>query len=97
MCRQLVASYASTDRQVLIIRLQRKFSTQAYGSLRLPTRNRPPRGGAPLACVHPRLLARHRVGALLHDFLAFGEDELDVAGVGHVGVDLWCGGGDGSA
>lgn len=57
-------------------------------SSRLPRRNRPPRSRAPLAGVHPRLLARHRLGALLHDFLAFGENELDVAGVGHVGVDL---------
>ena len=24
----------------------------------------------------------------MDDFFAFGEDELDVAGVGHVGVDL---------
>ena len=28
------------------------------------------------------------MGSLLDDFLAFGQDHLNVAGVGHVGVDL---------
>jgi hypothetical protein len=28
------------------------------------------------------------MGTLLDELLALGEDELDVAGVGHVGVDL---------
>lgn len=28
------------------------------------------------------------MGSLLDDFLAFGQDHLDVAGVGHVRIDL---------
>ena len=28
---------------------------------------------------------------LLDDLLTLGQDELDVAGVGHIGVDLWIG------
>lgn len=34
------------------------------------------------------LLTLDNVGALLDDFLTLGKDELDVARVGHVGVDL---------
>ena len=38
--------------------------------------------------VQAGLLALNDVGSLLDDFLALGEDELDVARVGHVGVNL---------
>lgn len=34
------------------------------------------------------LLALDNVGGLLDDFLTLGQDEFDVARVGHVGVDL---------
>lgn len=34
------------------------------------------------------LLAVDLLGGLLDDLLTLGEDHLDVAGVGHVGVDL---------
>jgi hypothetical protein len=33
-------------------------------------------------------LAGKGIGSLLHDLLALGEDQLDVAWVGHVWVDL---------
>lgn len=31
----------------------------------------------------------NNLGGLLDDLLALGEDQLNVAGVGHVRVDLW--------
>lgn len=43
---------------------------------------------ATLPRVQPRDLTVSDVGTLLDDLLALGEDELDVAGVGHVRVDL---------
>ena len=44
--------------------------------------------GTALAGVETGGLALDDVGTLLDDFLTLGQDELDVAGVGHVGVDL---------
>jgi hypothetical protein len=44
--------------------------------------------GSTLPRVQARLLAANNLGRLRDDLLAFGKDELDVAGVGHVGVDL---------
>lgn len=41
-----------------------------------------------LAGIEAGLLALNDLGAFLHHFLAFGQDELDVAWVRHVGVDL---------
>ena len=55
-------------------------------SLRLS--NSSPRPRASLSGVQPRLLALHDLGTLLHDLIFLGKDELNVAGVGHVGVDL---------
>lgn len=54
----------------------------------LPLRNRPPELNAPLPRIQPFLLQLDGLWALLHDFFAFGQDEFDVARVGHVGVDL---------
>lgn len=44
--------------------------------------------GTALARAEVSVLALDDVGSLLDDFLALGQDELDVARVGHVGVDL---------
>jgi len=41
-----------------------------------------------LPVVQARLVTGHSLGSLLHDLCALGEDHLDVAGVGHVRVDL---------
>lgn len=54
----------------------------------LTGRDRLPHLRPPLPAVEPLHLALDDVGALLHDLLGFGEDEFDVAWVGHVGVDL---------
>lgn len=46
-------------------------------------------GGTALAAVVVEaLLAVDLLGGLLDDLLTLGKDHLDVAGVGHVGVDL---------
>jgi len=50
--------------------------------------NRPPRPRTSLSRVQPGLLTHHRFWRLLYDLCAFGEDQLDVAGVRHVWVDL---------
>jgi hypothetical protein len=44
--------------------------------------------GTALPGVQAELLTAGDLLGLLDDLLALGEDELDVAGVGHVGVDL---------
>lgn len=41
----------------------------------------PPDATPPLSTVQTLILALRDVRALLHDFLGFGEDEFDVAGV----------------
>lgn len=46
--------------------------------------------GTALAGVEADVLATGDGLGLLDDLLALGEDELDVAGVGHVGVNLQC-------
>ena len=55
----------------------------------LSLRNRPPRRRAPLPGIQALLLQLHGLGPFLDDFLAFRQDEFDVAGVGHVWVDLF--------
>jgi hypothetical protein len=50
--------------------------------------NRPPRPRTALPRVQPDLLAGYNLWRLLHDLCTFGEDQFDVAGVGHVWVDL---------
>ena len=48
-------------------------------------------GATALPGVQTGILALNDLGGLLDGLLALGEDQLDVAGVGHVGVDLDCG------
>lgn len=50
--------------------------------------NCPPRPRTALSRVQPDLLAGCNLRRLLHHLCAFGEDQFDVAGVGHVWVDL---------
>ena len=50
--------------------------------------NRPPHCCTPLPCIQPLLLQLHHLRTLLHHFLPLGQNEFDVAGVRHVGVDL---------
>lgn len=44
--------------------------------------------GTALSRAQACRVAGERVGSLLDDLLALREDQLDVAGVGHIGVDL---------
>ena len=48
----------------------------------------PPCAPAFLSAVQSKLFALNDLWRFLNDFLGFGEDELDVTGVGHVGVYL---------
>lgn len=58
------------------------------GTTVLLSRDRLPDPRASLSAVQPFAFALRDVRAFLHDFFRFGEDEFDVAWVGHVGVDL---------
>lgn len=52
------------------------------------TGNRSPQRRTSLSGIQPLLLHLHGLRTLLHDLLAFGEDEFDVARVRHVGINL---------
>ena len=56
--------------------------------LSLSSRDSPPDPRAALPRVDAHFLSRHRLRALLDHLLAFREDQLDVAGIRHVWVDL---------
>lgn len=62
-------------------------SASCYARLRLGDGLGPP-GAALAAAEVETLLAVDGLGSLLDDLGALGEDHLDVAGVGHVRVDL---------
>ena len=55
----------------------------------LSLRNSPPQPNTTLSGIQPLLLELYSLWALLHDFLAFSQDQFDVARVGHVRVDLY--------
>ena len=54
----------------------------------LSRRDRPPDRCTSLSCVQALLLQLHHLRTLLDNLLAFRQDEFDVAGIGHVGIDL---------
>lgn len=56
--------------------------------LNLSLRNSPPHPYTPLSTVQSLLLRLCDLRALLHNLLAFGQDQLNVARVGHVRIDL---------
>lgn len=56
--------------------------------LNLSLRNSPPHPHTPLSTVQSLLLRLCDLRALLHDLHAFGQDQLNVARVGHVRIDL---------
>lgn len=55
---------------------------------RLRSSDSPPSPRPTLSSIQPRTLALDRLRGFLDYLGAFGEDEFDVAGVGHVGVNL---------
>lgn len=69
---------------------------QLITSFLAPTRNlslrdSPPHPHTPLSTVQPLLLRLCDLRALLHNLLAFGQDQLNVARVRHVRIDLQIG------